>query len=62
MFVWLYVVYCGMKATELRVGNYVDEEVLGNCVISDICEHVVMVKVNNVKVDGVFNKVTYTLN
>lgn len=51
-----------MNANELRVGNLLNEDVLGNCEVSDICEHVVMVKVNNSKLDGTISKVTYTLN
>lgn len=51
-----------MNKNELRIGNSVNEEVLGNCEVSDICEHVVMVKVNNGELDGTISKVTYTLN
>jgi len=51
-----------MDKNELRIGNWVNEEVLGNCAVSDICEHVVMVKVNNGRLDGTTSKVTYTLN
>ena len=51
-----------MNKNELRIGNLVNEEVLGICPISDICEHVVMVKVNNGELDGTISKVTYTLN
>jgi len=51
-----------MNKNELRLGNLVNEEILGNCEVSDICEHVVMVKVNNGELDGTISKVTYTLN
>ena len=51
-----------IKATELRIGNYVYEEVLGTCSVSDICEHVVMCKVGNVELDGTIGTKTYTLN
>jgi len=51
-----------MDKNELRIGNLVNEEVLGISPISDICEHVVMVKVNNGELDGTISKTTYTLN
>jgi hypothetical protein len=51
-----------MDAKELRIGNLVNEEVLGNCIVSDICEHVVMVKVENVELNRSIGTVKYTLN
>ena len=41
-----------MKASELRIGNLVNEEVLGNCVITQITSNSVWVRVNNIKTDG----------
>ena len=51
-----------MESRELRIGNYVTEDVLGISRVSDICQHVVMVEVNNLDIDNSIKIKTFTLN
>lgn len=50
-----------MKANELMIGNYVNEEVIGNCKVSKINKKSLWIEGNNVKTDGTENIVEYHL-
>ena len=45
-----------IQPQELRIGNYLNEEVLGTCIVSQITEKTIWVLTNNLKEDGTQNK------
>jgi hypothetical protein len=50
-----------MKANELRIGNYVNEDVLGDAPISEITESTVGLSVNHMDINRVESIVTYII-
>jgi len=51
-----------IESKELRFGNYVNEEVLGDCKVSGILKETVWVEVNNIKSNGSHNLRDFRLN
>jgi hypothetical protein len=51
-----------MEANELRIGNYVTEEVLGKCEVYEIHYDTVWVLVNNITIEGKENTRSFHLS
>lgn len=51
-----------IQAKDLIINNWVNEEVLGNCLVASISQNTVVLLTNNMKVDRTIEVVEYTIS